>query len=94
MTNLTFTKRCSRSGSGYLVWIPKHIVEFLKLSQNSYVEASCRNLKRKDVLRFTKKVAKSGRGHLLWIPKDVSDYLKIGEKSLCEFSIGKLGESK
>jgi len=94
MTNLTFTKKCSRSGKGFLVWIPKHIVEFLKLSERSYVMASCRNLKRKDVLKFTKRVAKSGRGYLMWIPKDVSDYLRITDKSLCEFSIGELGDRR
>jgi len=94
MTELTFAKMPARSGKGYLAWIPKHIVEFLKLSEKSYVEVSMRNLKKKDVLRFTKKVAKSGRGFLFWIPKDVSDYLSIDEKAMCEFTISKLGDKK
>ena len=94
MTELTFSKLPAKSGKGYLAWIPKHIVEFLKLSEKSYVEVSVRNLKKKDVLKFTKRVAKSGRGFLLWIPKDVSDYLLINERTMCELTIRKLGDKR
>ena len=88
---LIFTKQVARSGRGFLVWIPKDIVDFLKLDERTYVETSVRELKKEIVLRFTKRIAKSGRGYLLWIPKDVSDYLKLGEDSMCEFRISRLG---
>lgn len=101
MTNyFTFTKRVAASGSGYLVWIPKNVVDFLSIDENTFLEAKvCRLNKdskesRSEEIIFTKKTALSGRGYLLWIPKDVSDYLCINPGSFCEFKIRVLGGIK
>jgi|APSaa5957512622_1039677.scaffolds.fasta_scaffold205274_1 antitoxin component of MazEF toxin-antitoxin module len=88
---LTFTKRIAKSGRGYLVWIPKDVTEFLKISKNSTVEIQIFDLLNKNSnLTFTKKVSKSGKGYLIWIPKDVIDFLNLSEKSFVEIKIKKL----
>lgn len=102
MTNdAVFTKRVASSGQGYLCWIPKNIVDFLSLSEESYVEVKVRKLEKgtdlvEEVaeLTFVKKAARSGRGLLLWIPKDVSDFLSLDSSSYCEVRLKLLGDKR
>jgi len=89
---LIFTKKVSKSGKGYLVWIPKDIVSFLNLNQNCFVEFRSRIMNSQKYVVFTKKISKSGRGFLVWIPKDISEYLGINKESLLEFKIKLLGK--
>jgi len=44
---LTFTKRVAKSGRGYLVWIPKDIVDFMPLDKDDYVEIKIKKLGKK-----------------------------------------------
>jgi antitoxin component of MazEF toxin-antitoxin module len=88
---LTFTKRIAKSGRGYLVWIPKDVTDFLKISKESTVEIQIFDLLNKNSnLTFTKKVSKSGKGYLIWIPKDVTDFLNLSGESFVELKIRKL----
>jgi hypothetical protein len=86
---VVFTKTLSRSGKGFLAWVPKDIASYQKLSQESTVECRISNLsaQAKQELIFTKRLAKSGRALLLWVPKDITDFLKIDEKSLCQLKL-------
>jgi antitoxin component of MazEF toxin-antitoxin module len=43
---LTFTKRVAKSGRGYLVWIPKDIIDFLNIKKDDTVEMKIRRLKK------------------------------------------------
>ena len=86
-----FTKKAALSRTGYLVWIPKDVVDFLKITKDNVVEMGVRKLGSKfEPITFTKRIAKSGRGYLTWMPKDVSDFLRIDNKSTLEIKIRKL----
>jgi len=41
---LTFTKRVAKSGRGFLVWIPKDIVDFIPLKEDDTVEIKIKKL--------------------------------------------------
>jgi len=41
---LTFTKRVAKSGRGYLVWIPKDVVDFVSLEKDDTVEIKLKKL--------------------------------------------------
>jgi len=44
---LTFTKRVAKSGRGYLIWIPKDVVDFIPLKENDTVEIKLKKLDKK-----------------------------------------------
>ena len=44
---LTFTKRVAKSGRGYLIWIPKDIVDFIPLKEDDTVEVKIKKLIKK-----------------------------------------------
>ncbi len=44
---LTFTKRIAKSGRGYLVWIPKDVVDFIPLKKDDIVEIKIKKLVKK-----------------------------------------------
>ena len=44
---LTFTKRIAKSGRGYLVWIPKDVVNFISLEKDDTVEIKLKKLIKK-----------------------------------------------
>lgn len=44
---LTFTKRVAKSGRGYLVWIPKDVVDFIPLKKDDTVEIKLKKLVKK-----------------------------------------------
>jgi antitoxin component of MazEF toxin-antitoxin module len=46
MGSVTFTKRVARSGRGYLVWIPKDVVEYLGLDERTTIEVRILKLER------------------------------------------------
>lgn len=47
MTNpITFTKKVAKSGRGYLIWIPKDVVDFLNITEDSTVEINIEKLKK------------------------------------------------
>jgi hypothetical protein len=88
---IRFQKKLSRSGNGWLIWLPKKLVDFLSLDEGSYVEMSAR--KTGDALQplmFTKRVARSGRSHLVWVPKDVTELMEADEASEVEFTMRSL----
>jgi hypothetical protein len=91
-----FIKKVCKSGRGYLLWIPKDVVDFLSLEDKSITEVRLKNLNKirkntiKEGVPFIKSVCKSGRGYLLWIPKDVVDYLSLENKSIVEVRLKKL----
>jgi hypothetical protein len=89
---VVFTKTLSKSGKGFLAWVPKDIASHENLSAESTVECRIINLSSKDrqELVFTKRLAKSGRALLLWVPKDVTDFLVINVNSLCQLKLRKL----
>ncbi len=91
---IVFTKRVAASGSGFLVWIPKNVSDYLVLKEGDYLSCTARLLEKKEELRFVKKVSRSGRGLLLWIPHDISGYMKLGKKSYIEMKVGRLGGKK
>ncbi|MBS3103241.1 hypothetical protein J4458_07400 [Candidatus Woesearchaeota archaeon] len=41
---LTFTKRIAKSGRGYLIWIPKDVVDFIPLKEDDTVEIKIKRL--------------------------------------------------
>ncbi|MBS3131336.1 hypothetical protein J4212_02790 [Candidatus Woesearchaeota archaeon] len=44
---LTFTKRVAKSGRGYLIWIPKDVVDFAEIKEDDTVEIKIKKLERK-----------------------------------------------
>jgi len=44
---LTFTKRVAKSGRGYLIWIPKDVVDFVPLNEDDVIEVKIKKLGRK-----------------------------------------------
>jgi|TARA_B100002003_G_C13738395_1_gene368441 antitoxin component of MazEF toxin-antitoxin module len=44
---LTFTKRVAKSGRGYLIWIPKDVVDFIPLKEDDTVEIKLKKLEKK-----------------------------------------------
>jgi len=49
MTNkegVPFIKKVCKSGRGYLLWIPKDVVDFLSLEDKSIVEVRLKKLKK------------------------------------------------
>ena len=49
MTNkegVPFIKKVCKSGRGYLLWIPKYVVDFLSLEDKSIVEVRLKKLKK------------------------------------------------
>ncbi len=92
MTTLPFTARVSKSGSGFVLWVPKAITTGLKLGNKSLVVLQ---IKKSNLsLPFTARVSKSGRGYVLWIPKAISTGLKFKDKDLVVIEITKVAEGK
>lgn len=89
--DIVFTKRVSKSGKGYLVWIPKDVSLFLGIDESITLELKIKSLSSPDVeLPFVKKVSKSGRGYLIWISKDITEYLELNDDSMVQVSAKKL----
>ena len=44
---ITFIKRVAKSGRGYLIWIPKDVVDFIPIEKNDFVEIKIKKLGRK-----------------------------------------------
>lgn len=92
MDHITFTKKIVKSSNGFLIWIPKDIIELIKLEHNSTVEIILQKFHSKfEPVTFTKRVVKSGRGYFSWVPKDVTNFLKISKSTIVELKIKKLG---
>lgn len=88
---IVFTKKVSKSGKGFLVWIPKDVCDFLKIDETITLELRIKSLSYSNVeLPFVKRVSKSGRGYLIWISKDITDYLELNEKSVVQIGVKKL----
>ena len=45
---LTFTKRVAKSGRGYLIWIPKDVVDFMLLDKDDTVEIKIKKLRKNE----------------------------------------------
>jgi len=39
-----FIKRVTKSGKGYIIWIPKDVVNLLKLNEKSFLEVKIKKL--------------------------------------------------
>lgn len=47
MTNkATFTKKICKSGRGFLLWIPKNVIDVLRANERTTIEAKVRVLRR------------------------------------------------
>ena len=44
---LFFTKKVVKTNTAYIVWIPKDIVDYLKLKKNSFIEAKIKPVSSK-----------------------------------------------
>ena len=88
---LSFTKKVVKTSTGFIVWIPKDIIDFLALDETSLIEADIRHVSNiENTICFTKKIVKSGRGYLISIPSDIVNFLEIKKGSLVELFIKKL----
>lgn len=85
-----FIKKVCKSGRGYILWIPKDVVNYFSLKDKDIVEVRLNKTPTKgEGVPFIKSICKSGRGYLLWIPKDVVNYLSLKDKSIVEVRLKK-----
>ena len=52
---MQFLKKASKSKQGYLVWLPKDVVEYLSIDERSFIEIALSKLPQKEAIAATQK---------------------------------------
>ena len=94
INEVTFVKKVSHSSTGFVLWIPKDVTDYLSLDEKTFVEFSIKKIHEDISLTSMKRLAKSGNNLLLWIPKDISMSLHLNNTTAVEVKLKRLEYEK